>query len=60
MITLDPRTAAAFGAVIALLVGGVLGLMHRRLSPDTQPSAADWRISTLLVSLAGVLQVFQP
>ncbi|MGL4573679.1 MAG: GGDEF domain-containing protein [Burkholderiaceae bacterium] len=58
MIPLDPRTAAAYGAVIALLVGGVLGLMHRRLSPDTQPSASDWRISTLLVALAGVLQVF--
>jgi diguanylate cyclase (GGDEF)-like protein len=59
MISLDPRTAAAFGAVISLLVGGVLGLMHRRLSPDTQPSAADWRIGTLLVALVGVLQAFQ-
>lgn len=42
-----------------LLVGGVLGLMHRGLSPDTRPSAVDWRIGTLLLAGGSVLLMFQ-
>lgn len=53
--TLDPRTALVIATVMMLLNGGVLGLMHRGLAPDVQPSADDWRLGTLLAAAASVL-----
>lgn len=45
---MDTRTGMVLAAFMTLLNGGVLGLMHKSLSPDVQPSASDWRIGTLL------------
>lgn len=45
---MDPLTAYLIVALMMLLNGGVLGLMHGDLSPDVQPSAISWRIGTLL------------
>ena len=56
---LDPRTLLIVGTLLMLLVGGLLGLMHRRLSPDVQPSARDWRIGTLLIAGGSLLLAFQ-
>jgi diguanylate cyclase (GGDEF)-like protein len=53
--TLDPRTALIIATLMMLLNGGVLGLMHRGLAPDVQPSADDWRIGTLLAAAGSVL-----
>jgi diguanylate cyclase (GGDEF)-like protein len=41
-------TLFTFSALFMLLTGGVLGLMHKALPQEVQPSAADWRIGTLL------------
>jgi len=51
---MDPRTLLFAAALFMLLNGGVLGLMHRSLSPDVRPSAVDWRIGTLLIA-GGIL-----
>src|SRR5574343_1183512 len=51
---MDPRTAFILTTAFALLTGGILGLMHRGLSREIRPSAADWRIGTLLAA-GGVL-----
>jgi len=56
---MDPVTALTIATLMMLLNGGVLGLMHRSLSPDVQPSAADWRIGTLLLAGGSVLLAFQ-
>jgi diguanylate cyclase (GGDEF)-like protein len=56
---LDPRTTLIFATLLILLLGGMLGLMHRRLTPDIQPSAKDWRIGTLLTAGGSVLLAFQ-
>lgn len=56
---LDPLSAFTFATLFSLLNGGVLGFMHRALTPDVQPSAADWRIGTLLVAGGAVLFVGQ-
>jgi diguanylate cyclase (GGDEF)-like protein len=45
---MDPLTVVIIATILALLNGGVLGLVHRGLLPDVRPSAADWRIGTLL------------
>ena len=45
---MDTRTGMVLATFMMLLNGGVLGLMHKSLSPDVQPSASDWRIGTLL------------
>lgn len=42
-------------SLMALLNGGVLGLMHRSLMLDVRPSAVDWRIGTLLFAGGGIL-----
>lgn len=47
-MNLDPRIAIVIVLGLMLLNGAVLGLMHRSLSKDVRPSAADWRIGTLL------------
>ncbi len=51
---MDPRTSFIIATAFALLNGGILGLMHRGLSRQIRPSAADWRIGTLLAA-GGVL-----
>lgn len=56
---MDPVTALTIATLMMLLNGGVLGLMHRSLSPDVQPSAADWRIGTLLLAGGSILLAFQ-
>lgn len=56
---LDPLSAFTFATLFSLLNGGVLGFMHRALTPDVKPSAADWRIGTLLVAGGAVLFVGQ-
>jgi diguanylate cyclase (GGDEF)-like protein len=45
---MDPLTVVIIATILALLNGGVLGLVHRGLLPDVRPSATDWRIGTLL------------
>ena len=45
---MDTRTGMVMATFLMLLNGGVLGLMHKSLSSDVQPSASDWRIGTLL------------
>ncbi len=56
---MDPRTALIVATLMMLLNGGVLGLMHRGMSRDVQPSAADWRIGTLLAAGGSVLLAAQ-
>jgi len=47
---MDPRLVFVVGALLMLLNGGVLGLMHRDLPREIRPSAVDWRIGTLLLA----------
>lgn len=47
---MDTRTGIIVAALMMLLNGGVLGLMHRTLSPEVRPSAKDWRIGTLMMA----------
>jgi diguanylate cyclase (GGDEF)-like protein len=56
---MDATTIFIIAALMMLLNGGVLGLIHATLSPDVQPSAADWRIGTLLAAGACLLLAFQ-
>lgn len=56
---IDPRTVLVVATLMILLNGGVLGLMHGSLAPDVRPSAASWRIATLLHAATCVLQVVQ-
>lgn len=56
---MDPRTALVIATLMMLLNGGVLGLMHGGLSRDVQPSAADWRIGTLLAAGGSLLLAAQ-
>jgi diguanylate cyclase (GGDEF)-like protein len=52
---MDAVTLVVLTTLILLLNGGVLGLVHRGLTPDVQPAAADWRIGTLLLAGASIL-----
>ncbi len=56
---MDSQTALLFASLMSLLNGGVLGLMHRNLIHEAQPSAADWRIGTLLFAGAGILMALR-
>jgi len=56
---MDPRTALVIATLMMLLNGGVLGLMHRGLSSDVQPSATDWRVGTLLAASGTLLLAAQ-
>jgi diguanylate cyclase (GGDEF)-like protein len=58
-MALDPRTAFAILLGMTLLNGAVLGLMHRSLSPDVRPAAADWRVGTLLLAGGSTLLALQ-
>jgi diguanylate cyclase (GGDEF)-like protein len=60
---MDPLTAFLIVALMMLLNGGVLGLMHRDLPPAVRPSAISWRIGTLLQACGCILlavQAFMP
>lgn len=56
---MDPKTALLIAAVMMLLNGGVLGLMHRDLPESLRPSAVSWRIATLLQAAGVVLLAVQ-
>ena len=56
---MDPLTAFLIVALMMLLNGGVLGLMHGDLSRDVQPSAISWRIGTLLQAGGCILLAVQ-
>ncbi|MBI3716087.1 MAG: GGDEF domain-containing protein, partial [Betaproteobacteria bacterium] len=56
---MDPRSYLVSSALFMLLNGGVLGLMHKSLSPDVRPSADDWRIGTLLMAGGSILIALQ-
>jgi diguanylate cyclase (GGDEF)-like protein len=55
----DPLTAFLIVALMMLLNGGVLGLMHRDLPPAVRPSAISWRIGTLLQAGGCILLAVQ-
>jgi diguanylate cyclase (GGDEF)-like protein len=52
---LDAATAFVVATGFTLLNGAVLGFMHPALTDDIKPSAADWRIGTLLFAAACTL-----
>jgi diguanylate cyclase (GGDEF)-like protein len=52
---MDSGTALVVASIMALLNGGVLGLMHRSLMLEVRSSAKDWRIGTLLFASSGLL-----
>lgn len=56
---LDPLSAFAFATLFSLMNGAVLGFIHRALTADLQPSAADWRVGTLLVAGGATLFIGQ-
>lgn len=56
---MDPKTGLVIATLLMLANGAVLGVMHRGLSPDVQPSAADWRIATLLAAGGALLLAMQ-
>ena len=58
-LMLDPLSAFIFVLLFSLMNGAVLGFIHRALTPDVQPSAADWRIGTLIVAGGAALFVGQ-
>ncbi len=56
---MDPLTAFLIVALMMLLNGGVLGLMHRDLPRDVRPSAISWRIATLMQAGGCILLAVQ-
>jgi diguanylate cyclase (GGDEF)-like protein len=56
---MDPKTGLIIATLLMVANGVVLGVMHRGLSPDVQPSAADWRIATLLAAGGSLLLAMQ-
>ena len=56
---MDPTTAFVIAALMMLLNGGVLGLMHRDLPLSLQPSAFHWRVGTLLIAVGCVMLALQ-
>lgn len=59
MRAMETRTLFVLVVLFMLLNGGVLGLMHKSLSRDVQPSAVDWRIATLLLAGGWILLAVQ-
>ncbi|MDF2694783.1 MAG: diguanylate cyclase domain protein [Labilithrix sp.] len=55
----DPVTCLAIATLMALLNGGILGLVHRDLPEALRPSAVDWRISTLLMAGGSIFLAVQ-
>lgn len=56
---MDPLTAFFIVALMMLLNGGVLGLIHRDLPQDVRPSAISWRLGTLLQACGCILLAVQ-
>jgi diguanylate cyclase (GGDEF)-like protein len=56
---MDPQAITILSTLFMLLTGGVLGLVHKSLTPDVQPAARDWRIGTLLMAGASLVFAFQ-
>jgi diguanylate cyclase (GGDEF)-like protein len=56
---MDPLTAFLIVALMMLLNGGVLGLMHRDLPQDVRPSALSWRVGILLQAYGCILFALQ-
>lgn len=56
---LHPQSIYLTLALLTLLTGGVLGLMHRGLMPDVQPAAVLWRVGTLVLAWASVFFAFR-
>ncbi len=56
---MDTRTVFVISVVMMLLNGGMLGILHRGLSPELQPAAKDWRIGTLLFACGSILVAIQ-
>lgn len=59
LFPIEPRTVFLVATLMIVLTGGVLGLMHRSLAPDVQPSAVSWRIGTLLQAAGCLLLAVQ-
>jgi diguanylate cyclase (GGDEF)-like protein len=56
---MDPATTIILVTFMMLLNGGLLGLMHSDLPESLRPSAASWRIGTLLVAAGSILLAVQ-
>lgn len=56
---MDPTTAFVIAAVMMLLNGAVLGLMHGDLPASLHPSAFLWRAGTLLIALGCICLALQ-
>lgn len=56
---MDPRSIFLTLAMLSLLTGGVLGLMHRSLLPDVQRAATLWRRGTLMLAFTGGILAYQ-
>jgi diguanylate cyclase (GGDEF)-like protein len=56
---MDPLTAFLIAALMMLLNGGVLGLMHGDLPRTLRPAAISWRIATLLQAGGCILLAVQ-
>lgn len=56
---MDPLTAFVIAALMMLLNGGMLGLMHNDLVASLRPAADSWRISTLLMAGGCILLAVQ-
>jgi diguanylate cyclase (GGDEF)-like protein len=56
---MDASTIYIISALMMTLNGAALGLIHRGLPDDIQPSAADWRTGTLLIAVGTLLLAFQ-
>lgn len=59
LVRMDPRTTFVIATLMMLLNGGVLGLMHRDLPSQVQPSAFSWRVGTLLLAGGCILLAVQ-
>ena len=59
IIFMDTRTVFIICIIMMLLNGGMLGILHRGLSPTLQPAAKDWRIGTLLFAGGSMLVAIQ-
>src|SRR5574343_637624 len=57
---MDQQTALIIGALLMIANGGVLGLVHREILPQLQPSAVTWRRGTLLNASACVIFAAAP
>ncbi len=57
---MDPTTAYVIAALMMLLNGGVLGLMHGDLPRALRPAATYWRVGTLLMACGCLALAAQP